>query len=442
MPRARQRPAPPTLDLSGTGVAASAASLEAVLTGRLRSLALRGLGLGAHDGGKAVPLLCDALHRITSLRHLSLIGNQLSVEHVTSLIAAAGLRELLHVDLRHNPACPSAVPNLPTGWRLDLGPAAWQHGAVKAAEASAKIGGDPGSINLLQLFPDESRLIVAGSAASTRNATVYRPDASTVGVLEGHEADVVAVATDGVHIVTGDKSGSRRLWDADTLATAGQLQHSGSSVYCVAVSGDLVVSGSTDSTVKLWRLRARECVATLMEHSARVSCVDVGEEAIATGSDDATVRLWPRDGGASRRTLAHPRALRAVRMQGDVLATGGVDAVVRVFALSTGLLVRELRGHKGSVQSLALGGSVLVSGGGGSNETDETGGGSNETDTTIKVWSLLEDVDASECATLDTHPSHVRSVAISPSGGFIASVTNGEGAKLFVWRPADTKKER
>ena len=130
----------------------------------------------------------------------------------------------------------------------------------------------------------------------------------------------------------------------------------------------------------------------------------------------------------------------------------GLDAVVRVFALSTGLLVRELRGHRRSVQSLALGGSVLVSGGGGSNETDETGGGSNETDetgggsnetdTTIKVWPLLEDVDASECATLDTHPSHVRSVAISPSGGFIASVINGEGAKLFVWTPADTKKER
>ena len=174
-----------------------------------------------------------------------------------------------------------------------------------------------------------------------------------------------------------------------------------------------------------------------MEHSARVSCVDVGEEAIATGSDDATVRLWPRDGGASRRTLAHPSPLCAVRMQGNVLATGGVDAVVRVFALSTGQLVRELRGHKGSVQSLALGGSVLVSGG--------------SDDRTIKVWSLHKDVDASECATLDTHPSPVRSVAISPSGGFVASVINGTGGavnadqgKLFVWRPADsiTKKAR
>ena len=27
-------------------------------------------------------------------------------------------------------------------------------------------------------------------------------------------------------------------------------------------------------------------------------------------------------------------------------------------------------------------------------------------------------------------------------GVFIASVINGEGAKLFVWTPADTKKER
>ncbi len=184
-----------------------------------------------------------------------------------------------------------------------------------------------------------------------------------------------------------------------------------------------------------------------------MSCVDVGEEAIATGSDDASVRLWPRDGGASRRTLAHPSPLRAVRMQGDVLATGGLDAVVRVFALSTGQLVHELRGHEGSVQSLALGGSVLVSGG--------------SYDGTIKVWSLLKDVDASECATLDTHPSlsggtprpaiglfgatspppdaggsPVRSVAISPSGSFVASVINGEGAKLFVWRPADAKKAR
>ena len=71
---------------------------------------------------------------------------------------------------------------------------------------------------------------------------------------------------------------------------------------------------------------------------------------------------------------------------------------------------------------------------------------------TIKVWSLLEDVDASECATLDKHPGYVRSVAISPSGGFVASVINGEGGeggalnadqgKLFVWRPAGTKKAR
>ena len=80
------------------------------------------------------------------------------------------------------------------------------------------------------------------------------------------------------------------------------------------------------------------------------------------------------------------------------------------------------------MQSLALGGSVLVSGG--------------SDDRTIKVWSLLEDVDASECATLDKHPDYVRSVAISPSGGFVASVINGEGAKLFVWRPADAKKAR
>jgi hypothetical protein len=93
---------------------------------------MRGLGLGALDGGKAVSLLCDALPRITSLRHLSLIGNRLNVEHVTSLVAAAaGLREL-HVDLRHTPAYPLAV-HLPTGWLLDLGPEAGDEGGLLVA---------------------------------------------------------------------------------------------------------------------------------------------------------------------------------------------------------------------------------------------------------------------------------------------------------------------
>ena len=57
-------------------------------------------------------LLCDALPRRTSLRHLSLIGNRLSVEHVTSLIAAAaGLREL-HADAPIFAAAPLAAAAL------------------------------------------------------------------------------------------------------------------------------------------------------------------------------------------------------------------------------------------------------------------------------------------------------------------------------------------
>jgi hypothetical protein len=55
------------------------------------------------------------LASITSLRHLSLIGNRLSVEHVTSLIAAAaGLRELreLHADAPIFAAAPLAAAAL------------------------------------------------------------------------------------------------------------------------------------------------------------------------------------------------------------------------------------------------------------------------------------------------------------------------------------------
>ena len=110
-------------------------------------------------------------------------------------------------------------------------------------------------------------------------------------------------------------------------------------------------------------------------------------------------------------------------VDGDTLATGCSDMVVRTWSVASGQLTRELRGHGGAVCAVSLSGSVLVSGGGG--------------DGCVKVWALGD--DAGECvATCEGHSRGVRGVALSASGGFVASLAMGiaaNGAELTVWRP-------
>ena len=294
---------------------------------------------------------------------------------------------------------------------------AWRGGARKAARARAVVGG---TNNFLRALPDGKSVVGVGSAATKNELTRYKPDGSVMAVLKGPTGTVFCVATDGVHIASGGEDGEIHLWLADTHEHIGPLPTEDKwGVQCLALRGDLLVRGAADKKVKFWSVSGRACTATLTEHTDVVYCVDVGDEAIASGGRDETVRIWPLGSGASRSTLRHPHAVHAVHMDGDVLATGCYDNVVRTWSVASGQLTRKLRGHGNSVCAVSLSGSVLVSGG---------------VDQLVKVWALGD--DAGECvATCEGHSGYVQGVALSASGGFVASqsVISGE---LIVWRPA------
>ena len=186
-------------------------------------------------------------------------------------------------------------------------PEAWAGGAVEAA--GQKVNSD-GGCHVVHFYPDGSRLVGVGSAASERELTVYRRDASVVGVLQGHDDIVFSVTTDGVLIASGDEEGVIRLWDAVSLQAAGQLQHGSRIVLGLALLGDLLVSGSEDRTVKRWAVSQQQCTATLTEHTGFVASVAVSDEVIATGSYDCSARIWPLESTASRHTLQHPAAVK------------------------------------------------------------------------------------------------------------------------------------
>jgi WD40 repeat protein len=321
-------------------------------------------------------------------------------------------------------------------------PEAWRGGASEAVRVGAKTYDGFG---LLRSYPDGSRVVGAGSAASTCEATVYgMPDGRVVGVLQAHKVAVKAVATDGLLVATADQKGVLRLHDAVTLAFLRAFKHGkhGSTVYGLALRGDTLISGSLDKATRQWSLGEQKCVAELLEHTSGVYSVDIGE-VVATGSYDSTAKIcWPlaacgptgakesRARSSSQHTLQHPSPVCAVRLAGAVLVTGCDDKAVRTWAVATGEVTRELHGHTAAVLSVSMSGGVLLSG---------------SADKCVRVWSVAGGEDDGQCvAKLQGHTADVSGVALVPEGGgrhVVISLSDDFNGELIVWRPAAAEPE-
>lgn len=280
------------------------------------------------------------------------------------------------------------------------------------------INSPPGS-NMLVCVPDGSCLVGAGSAATDREATVYQAcDLTVKGVLQPQSTRVTSVATDGKHHVTGHLNGNIQIWDAARLAPISGIQHGRSPVLGLAVRADLLVSGSKDSTAKCWSIASCECHTTLQhQHHKTVNSVDVDDHVVATASDDQSARLWAHGSDTSTHVLEHAAEVIAISLAGEVVSTGCYDGLVRLFAVSTGLLMRTLSGHGCGVLAVYATDGVIVSG---------------ACDNTVRVWLMEEGA----VAVLKGHTASVQGVALAPCGGLVTSLSNCE---VLTWQvPAFT----
>jgi WD40 repeat protein len=100
---------------------------------------------------------------------------------------------------------------------------------------------------------------------------------------------------------------------------------------------------------------------------------------------------------------------------GNLLASGGDDQTVQLWAVESGQSLRTMQGHAGRVRSIAFSpdGQTLASG---------------SDDQTVRLW----DVSSGELqSTLAGHTSRVRSVVFSRDGGLFAS--GSDDGTIRVW---------
>jgi WD40 repeat protein len=320
----------------------------------------------------------------------------------------------------------------------------------------------------MQFSPDGRVLAACGN---DNRAYLWDPIAGRVlGASTPHGAHLldVSFSPDGRVLATASYDGTFRLCDAASgiaWATLGR----GPPVWCIAFAPhrtNLLATATDDGLVRLWDTGTRQTVGTLRGHADNVQALAFSHDGrwLATGGQDHTVKLWDADAqlegrsmlrqaslvssfafAPDSRTLAvvEPDSARlwlwdsvtrrtnhlinsearslwcaAVSPDGRTLATGGLDASVRLWNLPDLQPRAVLRGHGFAVESITFSpdGRRVVSA---------------SRDGTLKVWDA---VGGEWVATLSSHRSAVRAVAFSPDGKTLASGSWDSTVKLWNLR--------
>ena len=217
----------------------------------------------------------------------------------------------------------------------------------------------------------------------------------------------VTFSPDGALIAGGGSSGEVKLWDSYSGLEIRRLRHQGG-ITCASFSpdGKRLLVGTAKNLLKVWDVTNTDELLTL---PGREGVFSADGSQITSNAPGEPVRHFDaKTGSEIYATGAIPDSFRAVvAMPNDQRVVGASGNTLQIWDLRKGEGVETLRGHSGSVVSVAVSpdGRRIVSG---------------SRDKTVKIW----DAQTGEVAlTLEGHSGGVSFVAFSPDGKRIASAS-------------------
>ncbi|MFM7426736.1 MAG: NACHT domain-containing protein [Elainella sp.] len=250
--------------------------------------------------------------------------------------------------------------------------------------------------------------------------------ASLVCGLEGHQGRIWSLdySPDGQFLASGSDDQTIRFWQTGTGRSLKVLRGQTGPVRLVKFSpdGQLLASNSGDQTVKLWDVRALYArlqgeTSLQGEPNRKTQQPTLGQQISGYRDEFVSGQSVTMLSGEFERVFAldfHP--------QGDRIATGSDDAMVRIWETRTGTCLQTLTGHQKPVEAVAFQprGDLLASG----------------SDDQVRLWrpqsGTQTGTQTGNCvATLNPGTGRVLCLAFSPDADLLA--IGGSSGSIVLW---------
>jgi WD40 repeat protein len=189
-----------------------------------------------------------------------------------------------------------------------------------------------------------------------------------------------------------------------------------------------LISGGYDGIVMVWDMMTGICVMTLSDHTSKISSLVISPDnrIVVSGSDDKTIKIWSIvvvgaiSGYESSVSPSDP-LVRTIEVGSEVsslsllsddskVVVGGYNGYISIYDISSGISMRTMRDHIGSVSSLCVSHDdcYIISGGYGISSSDYA----------VKVWDIYKQ---SNIESLIGHSSEVSLLVLSSDKSKIIS---------------------
>jgi WD40 repeat protein len=297
--------------------------------------------------------------------------------------------------------------------------------AVWNATSGARVShlvGHSDFITNAHFSPDGARIVTAGR--SDRSVRVWNATTgNNIAQLNGHEdlVDTAVFCANGARVVSASYDGTARIWDADNGMSIAILDAARGQVYAALTNSDcsqiLTVTG--DGAARIWDGAERPLNIALRGHTGGVEGARFspdGASVLTVSSEDGTTRTWDRRTGRLTHLIS-TGASNDVEWSPDTrsIAVASSDGTANVVDAATGENRLSLRGHQGSVHSIAYNqsGALIVTA---------------SSDHTARLWDARSGAILS---VLRGHSGEVNEARFDPTGHRVVTASSDQTA--IIW---------